>query len=239
MFETSASPVVALSASGTRAGAGVPTKFSDLNSYFQALQTRLSATVALTALVAAAASTVRPLLPNYPPGATPYLVWAGIGALVIAFFLAAGVLAMPGKLPVLIEHRLASRSLGSLDEVDCVLHRAFMKEIRRRHNNLQIVHALLGVSSAWLLSHVTVLLVMTTSPTFSEAPPPGDALCAAIGAPIATSACNWDLFTLVIVVVTSGIFLFGLLYEWWSWWRERRRLAAAAAVSTPAASASS
>jgi len=94
------------------------------------------------------------------------IVWAGTGALVFAFFLAAGVLAMPGKLPLLIECRLASRSLGSPDEVDCVLHRAFMKEIRRRHNNLHIVHSLLGVGASWLLFHVVVLLWIV--PSFSK-----------------------------------------------------------------------
>jgi hypothetical protein len=134
-----------------------PTKFSDLNSYFQALQTRLGVTVAVIALIATATGTVGDLLPSPPSGGKLWLVYATAALLAFAFFLAGSALALPGELPWLVEARLASRTLAGADDVDPRLHGAFMKEIRRRHTLLDYAYNMVGLGIMWLGFHALLV----------------------------------------------------------------------------------
>ena len=68
------------------------TKFSDLNSYFQALQTRVAVTVAIAALLANAVAANQEFLLRYPPGGRPLLLY-------VLPFLAVGMAALCGGCP--------------------------------------------------------------------------------------------------------------------------------------------
>lgn len=136
-----------------------PPKFSDLNAYFQGLQTRLSVSVAVLALLLGTIASLRPLLPSPPAGAPHLLGLLAIGCVVVGFVLAASTLRPSYRFTLLIENRLASRDLVTPDDVSAALQTAFLSEIRQRHRILNQVFGLFVVSVLFCLGHVHALIV--------------------------------------------------------------------------------
>lgn len=201
-----------------------PTKFSDLNSYFQALQTRLGITIAIIALSITAAGAASEFLPSRPPGTEPWLVYAAAAAFFLTLLIAGGALAVPGELPLLIEERLASRTLASADDVEPRLHGAFIKEIKRRHTSLDYAQATLALGLMWLVLYACSVLLVPTIIRFF--PPPVDA-CSALGPSVA--ACSFNFANWLWILLLFFSVLAGLPFD-----RRRLRRRFAAAPSPPA-----
>ncbi len=238
MGETTGPPAMP----GTGLGAEPETtKFGDLSSYFQGLQTRLAVTIALAALTATLALAVRSFLPGNLQGATPLLVYAPVFLVVLMLLDAAAELAVPGELPRLVERRLASRALAKADSVDERLHKAFNKEIARRHDLLDRLSRMLALSVVALIAYSAMLtsslLGGDVLPVYIEppsqlsrmvgAPPP---LCVAMGSSPAPAACGFTYLNAVGAALVAVFSLYLSLTPRRRLRRRRHRFDAAAAT---------
>lgn len=129
-----------------------PPKFSDLNTYLQGLQTRVSICIAVLAFLLAAISSLRDSL-SPPDGAPNILSAVALVCLGLGFLPAAGTLRTPVRLTLLLEDRLGSRNLTHPDYVGPELHAEFLQVIRLRHRVLSHVSGLTFASIMYYIGH--------------------------------------------------------------------------------------
>jgi hypothetical protein len=116
----------------------VVTKFSDIISYLQLLQTRISLTLALIALIVTASVTAMSAFPFTipPPGSFPLTIYLSVIAITISTLFALGVMTMPVNLQNMIFERLSSRQLPYSDFTPIELQEKFLQELRRKQKGL-------------------------------------------------------------------------------------------------------
>lgn len=136
-------------------------KFSDLNAYFQGLQTRLAVTLALVALSITAAGSVGGSLPKLPSGAPLLLLGAAALTYGLVIWHAGDALFTPRRINTRIEDRLAARDLQSADAIDDHLQTLLVKEIKRRHDLLANLQSWAWFGTVCLISHALVAVTGT------------------------------------------------------------------------------